>query len=801
MKYLIIILLLCSTMAQAQFINNTGIQIVNSAKLEVNGDWVNASGTAFKNNGEIVTTEDWTNNGSLDAASTGGFLLKYTTDKTFTPGGSDFGFLAKEGAGNANIVGSISVKDGLAILGGLITPMSPTDLITAGGIVTSVPGSFIEGGKMVRTGTGNLFFPIGKAGVSLPITFINVNGANPSVSLTIEDAPSGYTGGAGVRALINFPYVWKTTKANVSDSAAYVEIEYPDNLTLDTDLVVVRKIKGQNKYEGMGARKITTVGGTTKVRSYSRGLQGTFSIATGYAGNRFTDSVALVSFYEATDGDSWTKRANWTATNIDEWEGVTETGGLITNINLPNNKIEGPVPSELADIAALETLDLSGNAITKLPVFTGSTGLTSLNVSNNKLDFASLEENANITGINYSNQAEIGSPQDVLVDVGEPYGFSSVTEGPSNLYQWKRNGVAVAGGNNDNFQLAAISRANMGTYICEVTNPKVPGLTISSASHRARAVASIAGKLQLNLTTPVTPGQVLLLKINPLGSAYDTTAVQNVKTDGTYNLEKVVLDDYILVGQGDKVLYDKYFPTYFDGTPFWEEADTLFLNEVRTGVDITLLAFPTVKPNGNGELFGVFSENNPGGRGDADRRIGGASCSVRRSKGTGRPKKTLAGEEIIDFLYTDANGEFSFKNLEQGTYLINFQYPGIPMDVNSDINITIGTKEKRQNVQKVDAVATGGKITVKRLLIVGLDDELQSRVGIFPNPTTEELMITLPQGGGEATLVDFLGRERMRIVLQKEATTLDVRKLETGIYILSIFQNGKEISRSRIVKE
>jgi len=801
MKYLIIILLLCSTMAQAQFINNTGIQIVNSAKLEVNGDWVNASGTAFKNNGEIVTTEDWTNNGSLDAASTGGFSLKYSTDKTFTPGGSDFGFLAKEGAGNANIVGSISVKDGLAILGGLITPVSPTDLITAGGIVTSVPGSFIEGGKMVRTGTGNLFFPIGKAGVSLPITFINVNGANPSVTLTIEDAPSGYTEGAGVNALINFPYVWKTTKANVSDSAAYVEIEYPDNLPTAPDLVVVRKIVGQDKYEGMGARKITTAGGTIKVRSYSRGLQGTFSIATGYAGNRFTDSVALVSFYEATGGANWTKRNNWTATSIDAWEGITETGGLITNINLPNNKIEGPVPSELADIAALETVNLSGNSITKLPVFTGSTGLTSLNVSNNKLDFASLEENASITGINYSDQAEIGSPQDVLVDVGEPYGFSSVTEGPSNIYQWKRNDVAVPGANSDNFQIAAISRANMGTYICEVTNPKVPGLTLFSAPHRARAVASIAGKLQLNPTTPVTPGEVLLLKINPLGIAYDTTLVQNVNTDGTYNLEKVVLDDYVLLGLGDKVLYENYFPTYFDGTPFWEEADTLFLNEVRTGVDITLLAFPTEKPNGNGELFGVFSENNPspGGREDADRRVSGAGCSVRRAKGTSRPKKTLAGEEIIDFIYTDANGEFSFKNLEQGTYLINFQYPGIPMDVNSDINITIGTQEKRQNVQKVDAVATDGKITVKRLLIVGLEEEVQ--VSIFPNPATNELMITLPQGGGEAVLVDYLGRERMKNVLQKEATTLDVRKLEDGIYVLSIFQNGKEISRSRIVKE
>ena len=357
MKYIIAVLLLSTSLAQAQFMKNTGIEMVNTGNLTVNGDWVNDSGTTIRNDGVITTSDSWTNNGTLDATSTGGFILDFASDKTFAPGGTDFGFLQKKGIGNANITGKFSVKDSLSIKGGLITPLTSTDILTVSetGTVTSVPGSFLEGGNLVRQGTGNLFFPVGRGGQSLPITFLNVTGANPSVSVTIEDAPTGYTAGAGINALIGFPYVWKTTKVNVSDSASYVEIEYPNTLPTAADVVVVKKLTGQDKYEGIGARQITTTANTVKVRSYSRALQGTFSIARGFKGNLKTDSLALVSLYQSTEGTAWTNKTNWTTGKVNTWQGVTETGGQITAVNLANNKIKGGVPDLFIDMAALQT--------------------------------------------------------------------------------------------------------------------------------------------------------------------------------------------------------------------------------------------------------------------------------------------------------------------------------------------------------------------------------------------------------------------------------------------------------------
>ena len=803
MKHLIAILLLSTTFAQAQFVKNNGIQIVNSASLTVNGDWANDAGTAIKNDGVIATSDSWTNNGSLDGTSTGGFVLNFSTNKAFTPGGTNFGFLTKEGIGNASITGQFSVKDSLSIKGGVITPLTATDILTVSetGTVTSVPGSFLEGGNLVRKGTGTLFFPVGKNGISMPITFLKVSGANPSISVTVEDAPSGYTAGAGVDSLINFPYVWKSIKTNVSDTANYVELEYPNSFPVPTNSIVVRKVDGQNKYEGMGARSFTNSGGVVRIRSYSRALQGVFTVASGFGGNLETDSLALVSLFNGSNGTAWTKKTNWKSGLLASWQGVTQTGQSITSLTLNTAGINGVVPDEVADILALQTINLSGNGLTKLPDFSGLTALTSLNVSSNKLDFASLEANAGILGINYSNQAEINLATDKLVPAGTSYTLKAPTGGTANQYQWKKNGTAISGANADQYDIEAMGRANSGTYQLEVINTFVPGLTLKSGTQRAIAVADVSGKLQVTATTPVTSGKMLLLKINSGGVGYDTTRVQSVKSDGTYSLEKVVLDDYILVGLGDQVLYKDYFPTYFSGSVYWEEATRIVLNENRVDVDILLKTLPAVKPSGDGELSGTFEEGNLPGSRTKRARIDGAGASVRRGTKSGRPTETLDGDDIIAFVYTNANGEFDFKDLEEGAYILNLQYPGVPMDTESDIYITLGPKAKRQNVQKVEALAEAGKITVKRFIIVGLEEDENSMVKIYPNPVAEELFVEIQSGAGDgvAVLTDLTGKEHKRILLSESEKVMDVKDLSSGIYVLTIYQQNKQISRSKIV--
>jgi hypothetical protein len=178
------LLLFFSKMSYAQFINNNGISLNNSALLVTNGDWINASGTTILNNGEIRTSESFVNNGTLDASSTGGFILNYTADKSFQPGGSSLGFLSKNGAGNALVTGTISIRDSLVLRSGLLRLLNATDTISIrnNALVAALGGSYIEG-MVARFGTGNLTFPIGIDGYYLPLTM------NRAVAKKLKNSP------------------------------------------------------------------------------------------------------------------------------------------------------------------------------------------------------------------------------------------------------------------------------------------------------------------------------------------------------------------------------------------------------------------------------------------------------------------------------------------------------------------------------------------------------------------------------------------------------------------------------------
>ena len=67
MKYVAIIFVCISSLAHAQFINNTGIVITNSANLYTNGDWQNNG--VILNTGKITTSDSWQNTGTMAALS------------------------------------------------------------------------------------------------------------------------------------------------------------------------------------------------------------------------------------------------------------------------------------------------------------------------------------------------------------------------------------------------------------------------------------------------------------------------------------------------------------------------------------------------------------------------------------------------------------------------------------------------------------------------------------------------------------------------------------------------------------
>jgi len=98
------------------------------------------------------------------------------------------------------------------------------------------------------------------------------------------------------------------------------------------------------------------------------------------------DSLVLVAFYEATNGETWTDNAEWLEGEVENWAGITldETKNHITSISLPNNNLTGSLPSLI--LSNLRWLNLSGNQMEgTIPNF-NLPSLENLALSGNELE-------------------------------------------------------------------------------------------------------------------------------------------------------------------------------------------------------------------------------------------------------------------------------------------------------------------------------------------------------------------------------------------------------------------------------
>lgn len=778
----------------AQFITNSGIEIRNSATLVTTGDWSNSSGNII-NNGVIRTNSAFVNNGTLSKESTGGFVLDFTTDTQFTPGGPAMGFVTKIGAGVALVTGTINVRDSLLIKGGLIRLTNSVDTIALGpgALLKADESTYIEGGHIARAGTGDLVFPFGKDGLYLPLKMYKVQAQK--ITAQVQAAPATHTAGPGVEAMIGFPYAWRVEEKTDADTAAYVEVNYPNSLPVVSNPIIVREVPNQ-QYASMGARLIQDSGLRTTVKSYSRRLNGLYTVARGFPSDPVTDSLALVALYNSTGGPQWTAKTNWLSGTIDTWFGVTVNGQSITSVELPANNLVGPIADPLVDILSLQTVNVSANKITAIPDFTLNPEITSLNVSDNNLDFASLEPNASMTGINYLIQGEIGTASATEIPVGASHEFVVPAQGNNSAYQWKLNGADIAGATAATYVLPAIARQTMGDYQAVITNPLLPGLILKTANQKLLAYANVLGKLYAGVNVPATSGEVSLYRVQP--GAFALIESKPVASDGGYVFEKVILDDYQMRGFADTIAHPLALPTYYQSTIFWEEADTLKLADNIAALDIISQTEPG-PPSGRGAISGFLEEDDGTGRGqdiERNKRVANAGVSARRVERTGRTKGEIL--TLVAYVFTDQEGEFNLPNLPTGEYRINFQYPGYPMDETSFTTITIGTGFESQVM--VSAEVMNGKIQVSKLTITGIGEGENYSAQVFPNPAAEfiQLHFAGDVAGRTLTLTDLQGRSMLSQPASEKEVSVDLRSLRNGIYILQIRENGIKVKTLKV---
>ncbi|MEQ8575067.1 MAG: carboxypeptidase regulatory-like domain-containing protein, partial [Fulvivirga sp.] len=512
------------------------------------------------------------------------------------------------------------------------------------------------------------------------------------------------------------------------------------------------------------------------------------------------DSLALVAFYDATNGDSWTDKTNWKTGDLDTWFGVTINTEDVTELLLPSNNIEGVIPAEFNSLTGLTSIDLSDNAISEIQTdLSGLTSLTSLNLSDNKLDFADFELLAGVPGLVVGAQTTDDVPLDQQLPAGSPISFSFLVDGTNNEYQWFKNGAILTDSTRNEIVIDAIGRDTQGLYYCEATNPNVSGLLLTSETKRVAATANVSGLLKLNETDPATVGEVQLLEIQNSGG-YDTLDIATISGTGAYAFNNVVLSDYVLVGIVDTLTHPGAIPTYYNQTVFWADADTLKLEGNET-IDIVSVFYtnPSDPVTFNGTFSGYLEEEIPdGGRTEARGRVSGAGVSLRRGRRTGRTNGT---GELAYYIYTNSNGEFSLAGVEPGEYNVDIQYPGYPMDEASFLDITIGQEQKDKDIN-IEALVDQGIITVKQLIILGTDEPTNGLV-LFPNPTSDFLNVLDSENRKNIKVEIFnMSGQKMSHIFINEDGAVNVSKLPMGQYLVKVKnQKGIELLNQRILIE
>jgi hypothetical protein len=125
----------------------------------------------------------------------------------------------------------------------------------------------------------------------------------------------------------------------------------------------------------------TTPPPTTTPPAPWTGCQGVTQIPT-------AECAALTALYSSTSGQNWVTRTGWLSNNAPcTWHGVTCSAGRVTKLNLFENKLSGPIPTQIGNLTALTSLRLGRNQLKgSIPTQIGNlTNLQDLYLPGNQL--------------------------------------------------------------------------------------------------------------------------------------------------------------------------------------------------------------------------------------------------------------------------------------------------------------------------------------------------------------------------------------------------------------------------------
>jgi hypothetical protein len=295
----------------------------------------------------------------------------------------------------------------------------------------------------------------------------------------------------------------------------------------------------------------------------------------------------------------------------------------------------------------------------------------------------------------------------------------------------------------------------------------------------------------------VNSGVAILYPYQAINIAFDTLQIQPLDAFGNFIFGHVPEGNYLVQVYPDTTLYPNLIPTYHDSAWVWDSATVHVhdcINDSYPNVTMTEL---TPSSPGPGLMQGYVIEGPGFGRNQGDPVPG---VVVKRG--------LAATAQIVETTFTDGNGQYTFNNLEFGTYTIYVDIPGLERDSMYTITLDATNNQFPNLYYVVDSV----KIYI--VPGIGIEDEFSTNgnlLNIFPNPAKDAATIRyvlVADAPVEISVYNLYGIKLHTMLkqhtLQGEYTYNFNPKnlgLKPGMYLVALESNGRSKTKRLVVVE
>lgn len=470
--------------SNAQVVIESGLPIAIDSGLTVSVQGKLEAASSFANDGVLILDDTI----KMTNYSGSGSVIALGANQHFYFNGST--------VANMTATGGLKTLHADLILGNLILSSAQIAVDTNRlQITSSISGydslNYING-RLIRSGADSLVFPIGNGAIYTPVVLSSIVGTSPAISVEYMVGSPSATAGYGLLDVSNQHY-WRVSEASGTLTSAKVQLPTMDESVV-ASISEATVAFGQStgvRFRGLGQGIITGTITEGSILAHDSSGAGIYAIGKYFDELlRKNDSLALVSIYDATNGQSWNGNTGWKSLNLDQWLRLTLQDKRVVGVNLSSNNLVGEIGDITSGLELLTDLDLSANEITSIGDITSLSALQTLNISGNRLQFASLEPLVLLAPtVSYGPQKEVLEKIRVLEAIGNSYTVDRTVSGSANTYTWEKNGNSISQ-TSSAFDVTIEDFTADGNYVAYVENFNVPGLILTTTPVQLR-VSSI----------------------------------------------------------------------------------------------------------------------------------------------------------------------------------------------------------------------------------------------------------------------------------------------------------------------